>query len=165
MYLWNDDLVEGVTPELKIIKTVAYGVRSSSNQAITGVRRVAEHSQEEYPEVHKVLTKEIYVDDILPKGKDSLQECYTLADQLNIVVKRGGLKLKNFAFTSVIPDSSISSDNIIIDIAGMKWETVADELGLNITPLNFGKKYRGKKPNSPESFQIPKSCPEEFVLV
>lgn len=93
MYLCDDGLRVGVAPEVKVIKTLIYWVRSNCNQAITGVRRVAKNYQQEYPEVFTTLVEQVYVDDILPEGKYSLQACYTLADELVIVLERGGLKL------------------------------------------------------------------------
>ena len=70
-------------------------------------------------------------------------------------MERGNLKLKSFAFTSVPPDASISVDGIIVDIAGMKWGTVVDELYLHRGDINFARKYRGKKPTNPECFEVP----------
>ena len=137
------------------MKTLTYGVRSSGNQARTGVHLVAEKSKEEFREAHKVLTEQIYVDDILPSGKESLDECFSLADQLIVVSSRGGLKLKPFAFTSVPPDKSISADGVNVMTAGFKWNTMKDTLTLKFGMLNFGKKYRGKKTKTPECFELP----------
>ena len=124
MYLWNDKLKVAVKPDIKVMKTATYGARSSSNQAITGVKRVAEFSKDEYPDAFQTLTKGIYVDDLFPKAKNTLDECNTLADELDVVVERGGLKSKPLAFTSVPQDKSLSTDGCSVDIAGMKWETV-----------------------------------------
>ena len=142
-------------PEVYVATTLTYGVRSSGNQAITGVRLVAEHSREEFPEVYDILTKQIYVDDVLPAGRPSLDECFTLADQITVVAERGGLRLKPFAFTSVPPGESITVDGISIDVAGLKWVTPMDTLHFKIGALNFAKKYRGKKPTNPECYFIP----------
>ena len=155
LYFWNDELKPDVEPELKVIKTVTYGVRSSGNQAIVGLKLVAEHSKEEFPEAHLTLTKQIYIDDVLPKPKHVLEECHKLADELNVVVERGGLKLKSFAFTSIPPDPSVSSDGTSVGVAGMKWNTVVDEISLTAGSINFSKKYRGKKSIHPDSFKVP----------
>ena len=154
-YYWHPTLKEGAEPEVYVVKTATYGVRSSGNQAITGVRLVAEHSKDEFPEVHNVFTKQIYVDDLLPKAKPKLELLYELADQMVVVAARGGLKLKSFAFSSIPPDRSISSNGITVDVAGMKWNTVTDQLGLKLGMLNFAKRYRGKKPTNPECYKIP----------
>ena len=155
LYFWQDTLEENIPPELHVVKTAIYGVCSSGNQAITGVHKLADHSKSEFPEAHTVLTRRTYVDDVLPNGKQKLDECFILADQLTVVVGRGGLRFKQFAFSSIPPDVSISSNGISVDVAGMKWFTVKDQLSLKIGPLNFAKRYRGKKPSTPECYQIP----------
>ena len=156
MYLWSDGLREDMPPEIKVIKTLIYGVRSSGNQAITGVKRVAKHYKNDYPDACRTLVEQIYVDDILPEGKYSLQSCYSLADELVIVLERGGLKLKRFAFSTVAPEPSLSTDGIKVGIAGMEWYTIADDMSLKTRVLNFAKKYRGKRPDHPECFIVPK---------
>ena len=163
LYYWHPTLTEGVEPQLGVVKTCIYGVRSSGNQAITGVRLVAEHSKDEFPEAYKVLTDEIYVDDVLPSGKETLEECYQIADQLVVVASRGNLKLKNFAFSTIPPDISISADGSTIDVAGMKWNTVTDCLGFKIGKLNFAKRYRGKKSTDPECYEIPKKLTRRII--
>ena len=155
LYYWDNELKLNADPEIKVIKTATYGVRSSGNQAIVGLKKVAEYSKNEYPEAHHTLTKEIYIDDVLPKPKSTLDECFKLADELNVVVERGGLKLKSFAFTSIPPDPSLSTDGVTVGVAGMKWATVADEISLNAGSINFSKKYRGKKSTHPDAFKVP----------
>ena len=162
LYFWNDELKVDMEPELKVIKTVTYGVRSSGNQAIVGVKLVAEHSKEEFPEAHQTLTKQIYIDDVLPKPKHDLEECHKLADELNVVVERGGLKLKSFSFTSIPPDPSVSSDGTSVSVAGMKWNTVVDDISLTTGSINFSKKYRGKKSIHPDSFKVPSTLTQRI---
>ena len=140
LYLYSSELKVGVAPEVKVVKTMAYGVSSSSNQAIAGVKLVAETYKTKFPNVHKVLCNETYVDDILPSGKSTLEECHILADELNVVVELGGLKLKSFAFTSVAPDPSLSANGVTVDIVGMSWNTLLDKLSVKTGPINFGKK-------------------------
>ena len=164
LYLWNDELNEDVKPDIKVVKTLIYGVRSSGNQAITRLKRIAQHSIVKYPDACETLNKHVYVDDILPGGKNSLQACYSLADELVIVLDKGGLKLKRFAFSTVSPESSLSPDGVTVDVAGMKWATVADELSLKIGPLNFGKKYRGKRSDDPKYFHVPKKLTRRICI-
>ena len=57
-YLKNlPDLDPSKIPDGKFIKTLIYGVRSSGNQAEFGLRKVAELSKEEYPEVNEIIQK------------------------------------------------------------------------------------------------------------
>ena len=50
-------------PEEKVLSTLLYGVRSSGNQAETGSRKTAEMQKDEYPEVKRIIQKDVYVDD------------------------------------------------------------------------------------------------------
>ena len=47
-----------------------------------------------------------------------MQACYSLADELVIVLDKGGLKLKRFAFSTVAPESFLSPDGVTVDVAG-----------------------------------------------
>ena len=64
-YIWQQDLDPSKIPDEKVIKTLIYGVRSSGNQAETGLRKTADISKNEYPEVCEIIHKDIYVDDCL----------------------------------------------------------------------------------------------------
>ena len=78
-----------------------------------------------------------------------------LADEIQIILSRGGFSLKGFTFFGESPTESLSGDKSI-NIAGMKWYPEDDKLGLDITELNFNKKHRGKKLQSLERNAIPK---------
>ncbi|XP_066927799.1 uncharacterized protein [Clytia hemisphaerica] len=144
-YLWHPTLEPGQEPEEKVIKTLIYGIKSSGNQAEHALRQVAKVSQSEYPEVHDIVHKEVYVDDCLT-GEATRQLAHTRSDQLEIVLNRGGFQLKGVAFSGEEPPSSLSEDNNTIFVAGMKWFVKEDMLSLHVSELNFAKKNRGKKP-------------------
>ena len=68
-----------------------------------------------------------------------------LADEIQIILSRGGFTLKGFTFSGESPTESLSGDNKSINVAGMKWYPEDDKLELDITKLNFNKKHRDKK--------------------
>ena len=68
-YLWNDSLNVGAPPAEKVIKTLIYGVKSSGNQAERGLRQTALLMKEEYPEVSRIIQKDVYVDDCCSGGE------------------------------------------------------------------------------------------------
>ena len=144
-YLWQEDLNPSNQPEEKIIKTLIYGVKSSGNQAEHALRQVANLSSEEYPQVATIVNKDVYVDDCIT-GEANREEAHQRADQLELVLNRGGFQLKGLAFSGEKPPDTLSEDGQTIHVAGMKWHVESDELSLNIGDLNFGKKSRGKKP-------------------
>ena len=64
-YIWQQDLHSSKIPDEKVIKTLIYGVPSSGNQAETSLRKTADISKNEYPEICEIIHKDIYVDDCL----------------------------------------------------------------------------------------------------
>ena len=155
-YLWAEGLELNTEPRVKVFKRVIFGGRSSGNLAIDGVKKLARQVAEKYPKAAQVLEKDIYVDDVLPAGQESLEDCEKLADELTAAVGVGGLCLKGFTFSGRSPDPSLTEDGQSIHVAGMKWVSKDDDLQLNLCgKLNFSKKIRGKKSYNPEAFEIP----------
>ncbi|XP_066919855.1 uncharacterized protein [Clytia hemisphaerica] len=146
-YVWEANLDPSKIPQEKVVKTLIYGVKSSGNQAEYGLRRVAEMSKDEYPEIEEIVKRDIYVDDCLT-GEQDRQTAYIRADQLERVISRGGFNLKGFVFSGEDPPPTMSEDGEMIHIAGFKWYVKSDMVSLNIGDLNFAKKSRGKKPSN-----------------
>ena len=69
------------------------------------------------------------------------------ADQLELVLNRGGFSLKGVTFSGTDPPSKLSKDDSSINVAGMKWLPKDDVVSLDIGELNFAKKQEKKKPN------------------
>ena len=143
-YIWQQDNDPSKISDEKVIKTLIYGVRSSSNQAETGLRKIADISKNEYPEICKVIHEDIYVDDCL-SGSSTETSAVKLSDELQIVVNRGGFSLKVFTFSGYPPCVSLSSDGESVGVAGLRWYPENDKVALDISELNFSRKYRGKK--------------------
>jgi len=146
-YIWQADLEPSKQPEEKVIKTLIYGVKSSGNQAEYGLRKVAELTKAEYPEVNNTIQKDVYVDDCI-SGEENRNTAHTRADQLGLVLNRGGFQLKGVTFSG----KDLTDDGISIYVGGLKWFPKKDLLSLNIGDLNFSKKHRGKK--SPDKINI-----------
>ena len=90
-------------------------------------------------------------------GDKSYQEVIEVTDGLHAVLAKGGFRLKGITFSgSDPPDHLCNDDKKSVNVSGKKWFSKTDEIGLNISEPNFGKK-RGKKavktdPIIPESF-------------
>ena len=106
-------------PQEKIIKTLIYGIKSSDNQAEYVLRKTASASKSEYPEVNIVIQKDVYVGDCLSTA-NTKEEVMQLADDIQIILSRGGFSLKGFTFSEESPAESLSGDNKSINVAGMK---------------------------------------------
>ena len=84
--------------EEKVIKILTYGVKSSGNQAERDLRETARLSAEEYPQVNQIVQNNIYVNDCL-SGKENVEKAFKKADELEIMLNRGGFTLKGITFT------------------------------------------------------------------
>ena len=146
-YIWQNELDSEKIPKEKIIKTLIYGVWSSGNQAECGLRAIANQYKDSFPEVQNIINHDVYVDDCITGEKDT-SNAFKRADQLEVVINKGGFKLKGISFSGVEPSPDLTDDGVSISVGGMKWYPKTDKLSLNITDLNFAKKQRGKKPTS-----------------
>ena len=112
-----------------------------------------------------MLKDEIYVDDVLPEGKATHEECLRLADELTAALAVGGLSLKGCTFSGHLPEPELTSDGKTIMITGMKWSSAPDYLQLNTADkLNYSRKVRGKKSFDPESYKIPNPLTRRHVV-
>ena len=142
-YIWQNQLDPKCIPEEKIIKTLIYGVKSSGNQAERGLRLTAQSSKEEYPNANEIVQNDIYVDDCI-SGEQTQDLLFQRADELALILRRGGFGLKGFTFSRKDPPPALSEDGKSISVAGMKWLSKSDELQYNINQLDFSKRCRGK---------------------
>ena len=65
-YIWQQGLDPSKIPVEKVMKTLIYGDHSCGIQAETGLRKTADISENEYPEICEIINKDIYIDDCLP---------------------------------------------------------------------------------------------------
>ena len=108
-YISDLDLDPSRIPEETVIRTLIYGVRSSGNQAECGLCKFAELSQNTYPKVNHIVQNDIYVDDCIT-GEDGIDLAHHRADELEIVLNRGGFSLKGVSFSGVGPLSMLTED-------------------------------------------------------
>ena len=69
------------------------------------------------------------------------------ADQIELVLNRGGFSLKGVTFSGKDPPATLTNDRANITVAGMRWFPKEDLESLDISELNFAKKCRGKRPS------------------
>ena len=100
----------------------------------------------ELPDVNHMVQKYIYVDDGL-SGAQNLKDAVIRADQIELVLNRGGFSLKGVTLNGQDPPTTLTNDEASINVAGMRWFPKENLLSLDINELNFAKKYRGKKPS------------------
>ena len=66
------------------------------------------------------------------------------ADQLELVLNRGGFSLKGVTFSKRDPPNNLSTDDCSVNVAGMKWFPKEDMVSLDIGELNFAKKQKSQ---------------------
>ena len=102
-------------------------------------------SAKEYPLINQVVQNNIYVDDWLC-GKNMEDLALEKADQLEVVLNRGGFSLKRVTFSKRDPPNNLSPDDCSVNMAWMKWFPKEDMVSLDRGELNFARKQSGKKP-------------------
>ena len=157
MYYFQKDLDPNEDPKMKVIKTVIYGVKPSGNQAERGIRETANLQRTEYPRQNEVISRDIYVDDCLSR-EDTFEIAREVTDGLEIVLNRGGFRLKGITFSGFDPPERLSNGNKSVNVASMIWYPRSDMLSLNLSELNFSKKHWGKK-----SENLSGILPEKFT--
>ena len=78
--------------------------------------------------------------------KENVQKALKRADELKLVLNRGGFTLKGITFTGGDPPSALPTDDSSVNVAGIEWLPKKDLLALDIGELNSAKKHRGRKP-------------------
>ena len=146
-YIWQQDLDPTKIPEEKVIKILICGVKSSGNQAEPALRETVKLSQVEYPKVNEIVKNDIYVDNCI-SGEQSEREALKRANELEVVLNRGGFVLNGITFSNQDPPESLSDDDESINVAGMKWFPKDDIISLDIEDMNFSKKIRVRKPTT-----------------
>ena len=99
-YIWQQGLDPSKIPDEKVIKTQIYGVRSSGNQAETGLHKTGDIFKNEYPEICEIIHEDIYVDDCL-SGSSTETSSFKLSGELQIVVNRSSFSLKCFTLRGI----------------------------------------------------------------
>ena len=149
-YWWHPDLDPNEPPVEKFIKSIIYGCRSSSNQAEYAIRLVASTFKDEFPEIHEIIMKDLYVDDFL-SGISSIDPDTSpmilineILERLQYVVNQGSFTLKTFTVSGRPPDPSVSEDGVSIGVAGHRWFPEKDIIAYSFTGPNFTQKRRIK---------------------
>ena len=143
LYLW-DELLRPGHPVWKVIMTLIYGVRPSGQLAEVAIRKTAELTKDRYPKAYPVIMNDIYVDDCL-SGTNSVKSRNITTDQLIAALATTGFDIKGLTVSGEPPPAHLSQDGESVIVGGFKWYPKEDEISLNISEMNFGKKHRGKR--------------------
>ena len=155
--LYHPDLTPGAAPDIYVIKTLIYGVKSSGNQAERAIREISRLNKDAYPRQYDIIQNDVYVDDCI-SGESSLIIAQGVTEGLEMVLAKGGFHVKGVTFAGCDPPEHLANEDMSINVAGLKWFPKSDLLSLKIGEMNFGKKVRGKK-----SVKFAGIIPDEFT--
>ena len=79
----------------------------------------------------------------------------SLASDIDGLLAAGGFCTKGFTISGRKPSPLLSKDGVSVSVLGSKWLSEEDEIQLNVGPVNFSKKKRGRKEESAASWVIP----------
>ena len=139
---------------MKAIKTLIYGVRSSGNQAEYALRELADLMMDQYPDAALAIKELTYMDDTAA-GTMEDGKIDSLASDIDGLLAAGGFCTKGFTISGRKPSPLLSKDGVSVSVLGSKWLSEEDEIQLNVGPVNFSKKKRGRKEESAASWVIP----------
>ena len=101
----------------------------------------------EYPKVNEIVKNDIYVGDCISSEQSEI-EALKRADELEVVLNRGGFVLKGITFSCQDPPESLPDDGESINVARMKWFPKDDVISLDIKDMTFAKTIRRRKPTT-----------------
>ena len=136
-FLWIPDLDPNGKVEEFFVKTVIFGVRSSSLICQMGLQKVIDT----FPHLQQLT---IYVDDVT-SGYFDARTAEESALQIAKTLDKYGLPLKGggFAITGKQAPNEILDDGGRIGISCVKWHPVEDTFTCNLPPLYLGRAERG----------------------
>ena len=108
--LFHEKLDPGVRPNVYVIKTLIYGVRTSGNQAERALRETARLSKDKYPRQNNIVQNDIYMDDCF-SGDRSYEDTVNVTDGLHGVLAKGGFRLKGITFSGSDPPDHLCNDD------------------------------------------------------
>ena len=160
-------LRENMDPEGELLEAVlvklGFGIQSVSAQTEEIVRRMAKELWEFFPEVAALLIKRRYVDD-MAKSTKSKQESMKLIEQTSkILAEKLKMEIKGWAVAGEKPPPEVTKDGESVDLGGILWYTEPDLFTLNLPPLCFMKKKRGRLPEDSISYDPRTMTLDKFV--
>ena len=145
-YLWKRDLDPNNPILVYLILTIIYGLKSSGQQTICGLRLLARIVIQQFPE-HlqgaKPVQKNAYMDDLMIPAK-TREAMRAIAASVAFTLSLGSLEVKAFTFAGEPPTEEVSADGIHVGAVGYQWASEADLLKLDTNPF-YPSKLRKRK--------------------
>ena len=162
--VWVDDLDMENPIHRGVVKTLIYGVVCVAAQTqyvkrLLGDRRRESAILDIERKVADFISNGFYVDDggTSVRNQEEADDLTMTTDQALNSIK---MKVKGWSISFRPPSCDVTDDSTV-GFAGMTWVPEIDSYSLKIQRLHFGKKKRGRFPDSLEMFKG--GCMEDFV--
>ena len=140
--IWTDDFDKDIEPTRYIIKSVFYGVRSSSRHLEIALEYIAEENKH-LPHIYKFLIFCRYVDDLVGNC-DTREQAQQLIDDASRILVEYGFSIKGWLVCGEKPDPKLV-DNGICCVAGYLLDVENDVISIRVHDLYFeGSNKKGK---------------------
>ena len=158
---------EKLDPNGKLLEAVlvklGFGVQSVSAQSEETVRRLAKDLWDTFPAVAELLIRKRYVDDLAKSSKSKEESMKLIEDTSKILKEKLDMEIKGWSVTGEKPPPDVTKDGVSVELGGMTWFPEADLYTLNIPPICFAKKQRGKLPAGELVFDPKTMILEDYV--
>ena len=140
-FLWRD-FDQSREPDHYVLTSATFGDKCAGIIAMLALKSTAEMFKDEFPEAADFIINNSYVDDIIGGGEDIPSVCKLMKD-VNLIVSKGGFKIKHFLMSGNHPkNSDINLANPIEDkILGVSWKPQSNCFVFRAR-INFSSKYR-----------------------
>ncbi|XP_076661131.1 uncharacterized protein LOC143365016 [Halictus rubicundus] len=138
--IWRNNKNEITTFELN---TITFGLTSAPYLAIRCLQQLASEEFIHFPRACEVISKDIYVDDLLT-GTDNYDETLRLRNDIILVLKRGGLNIRQWVSNDPNLLSGLSEEDIhpkffgdtTVKTLGIAWDPKDDSINyqVHVTP-------------------------------
>ena len=104
LYYWQEELDPVLGPKIKVVKTFIYGSRPSGQLAEIAIPLTTEKNLAVYPKAHKIINRDIYVDDCLSGNLSDKDVRHDMEQLSPLSLSSGGFRSKDVTFSGRDPD-------------------------------------------------------------
>ena len=143
LMLFHNDLMPDSEPEVYLMLRAWYGVRSTGNQAMFAISKLAAEAEEQRAQAAQALEEDLYVDD-LETGANSVSELDKIIEDMRYILNGGDFDNKFICKSGEKPCEKASADGEVVKLLGYNWRPEEDTFALSMSDLDFSpKKAKG----------------------
>ena len=139
-FLWRN-LETHREPDVYVKTVLTFGDKPAPAMAQIALRKTAEECKEIKPKAGKVLTENVYMDDIC-ESVETVEEAKKLAEDIDFVLKNGGFQVKGWISNKELHENSkhtgeSDANNMLKEevdekVLGISWNRKSDTLSLKV---------------------------------